>query len=55
MFLKQVERKYRKELEEVVVRRLLEESKCHGVPEFEFGPGAGKQRRKVGSMYDTEE
>jgi hypothetical protein len=45
MFLNQIKRNYRKELEADEIRRLRNNAKCHGIPEYEFG--GGKRRKKA--------
>jgi len=40
------------ELERLEIQRLIDNGKVRGVPEYEFGAGAGKRRRKLGSIYD---
>ena len=42
----------RNELERFEIKRLLDNRRLHGVPEYEFGAGAGRNRRKLGSIYD---
>lgn len=41
-------------LERAEVQRLLDDSKIHGVPEYEFGDVPGKYRRKLGSYYEDD-
>lgn len=42
----------RNELERLEIKRLMENRRLHGVCEYEFGPCAGKHRRRLGSIYD---